>query len=68
MPEISAVSICSNALLLLGDKPIDSFDINNDRTRLVANLYTSKRDKVLRAHPWKLRDGLHRIAVIRKPT
>ncbi len=52
MPEISAVSICSNALLLLGDKPIDSFDINNDRTRLVANLYTSKRDKVLRAHPW----------------
>lgn len=52
MPAISAVSICSNALLLLGDKPIDSFDIDNDRTRLVANLYTSKRDKVLRAHPW----------------
>jgi hypothetical protein len=50
--SVSAVSICSNALLLLGDKPIDSFDVNNDRTRLVSNLYTSKRDAVLRAHPW----------------
>ena len=48
----SAVSICSNALLLIGDAPIDSFDIPNDRTRLVSNLYASKRDKVLRLHPW----------------
>ena len=52
MSGISAVSICSNALLLLGDNPIDSFDVDNARTRLVANLYTSKRDKVLRLHPW----------------
>ena len=50
--SISAVSICSNALLLLGDKPIDSFDVDNDRTRLVANLYEMKRDRVLRAHSW----------------
>lgn len=48
----SAVSICSNALLLLGDNPISSFDEDNDRTRLVANLYDAKRDKVLRLHPW----------------
>lgn len=52
MPATSAVSICSNALLLLGDAPISSFDENNDRTRLVANLYTMKRDRVLRAHSW----------------
>lgn len=52
MSEISAVSICSNALLLLGDSPISSFDEDNDRTRLVSNLWTQKRDKVLRAHPW----------------
>ncbi|MEK9796979.1 MAG: hypothetical protein VW713_09580, partial [Alphaproteobacteria bacterium] len=52
MPAISAVSICSNALLLLGDAPISSFDEDNDRTRLVANLYSAKRDRVLRAHPW----------------
>lgn len=50
--SISAVSICSNALLQLGDRPIDSFDEDNDRTKLVANLYAMKRDKVLRMHPW----------------
>lgn len=48
----SAVFICSNALLLLGDSPIADFSENNDRTRLVANLYEQKRDAVLRAHPW----------------
>ena len=49
----SAIAICSNALLLLGDSPISSFDENNDRTRLVANLYEMKRDKVLRLNDWK---------------
>lgn len=52
MSGTSAVSICSNALLMLGDKPIDSFDVDNDRTRLVANLYESMRDAMLRGHPW----------------
>lgn len=48
----SAVSICSNALLMLGDAPISSFEENNDRTRLAANLYAMRRDRVLRSHPW----------------
>lgn len=52
MAEVSDVSICSNALLQNGDDPIDSFGVNNNRTRLVANLFATKRDKVLRAHPW----------------
>ncbi len=49
----SAVSICSAALLLLGDKPIADFSENNDRTILVSNLYALKRDKVLRLNDWK---------------
>lgn len=49
----SAVSICSNALLLLGDKPISDFAENNDRTRIVSNIYNMKRDKVLRLNDWK---------------
>ena len=48
----STVSICSNALLLLGDKPISDFSENNDRTRIVSNIYSYKRDRVLRLHPW----------------
>lgn len=46
------VSICSNALLMLGDKPIASFDEATDRARVCANLWPDVRDSVLRSHPW----------------
>lgn len=48
----SPVSICSNALLMLGAQPINDFNENNDRARLAANLYPSVRDALLREHPW----------------
>lgn len=48
----SAVGICSNALLMLGDNPIASFDETTDRARLAANLWPQVRDYVLRSHPW----------------
>lgn len=48
----SSVSICSNALLMIGDRPISSLDEANDRARLASNLYPSARDAVLRMHPW----------------
>jgi hypothetical protein len=46
------VSICSNALLMLGANPINSLSENSDRARLAANLYDPARDYVLRSHPW----------------
>lgn len=46
------VSICSNALLMLGAKTISAIDEDNDRAILAANLYESTRDAVLRSHPW----------------
>lgn len=50
------VSICSNALLMLGAKPINSLvaaaEGNADRVLLAANLWPSVRDDLLRAHPW----------------
>lgn len=48
----SSVSICSNALVALGDNPISSFDDSGDRVVAVANLYPTVRDFILRAHPW----------------
>lgn len=48
----SAVSICSNALLLLGDSPINSFDDDSERARVASNLWPDLRDFVLRSHPW----------------
>lgn len=48
----SAVTICSNALLMLGDNPISAFDDDTDRARLASNLWPMVQDYVLRAHPW----------------
>jgi len=46
------VSICSNASLMLGGKPINDLAESNDRTRLASNLFPMVRDYVLRRHPW----------------
>lgn len=52
MTTATAVTICSAALVQNGEEPIDNFDDDNTRTRIVATLFEQKRDKVLRAHPW----------------
>lgn len=50
----TAVSICSNALLMLGAQTINSFNdaANLDRAKLCSNLYPTVRNKLLRSHPW----------------
>lgn len=48
----SSVSICSNALVLLGGAPFSSFDEPKPHVRVAANLYPSVRDDVLRLHSW----------------
>lgn len=50
----TGVSICSNALLMLGAQTINSFDDagNLVRAQLCANLYPQVRDDLLRRHPW----------------
>lgn len=48
----SATSICSNALVMLGAKPINSLDQATDQARICANIYDTVRDDVLRMHTW----------------
>lgn len=48
----TAVSICSNALVELGDSSISSLDEENPRARLASSLYEQVRDATIRAHPW----------------
>lgn len=48
----SAVSICSNAAVMLGDAPFSSFSDPGDKVRAASNLWPSVRDYVLRSHPW----------------
>lgn len=54
MSMATGVSICSNALLMLGSQTINDFadQLNLDRAKLCANLYPTIRDDMLRAHPW----------------
>lgn len=54
----SDVSICSNALQMLGASPINSFSEGSqanglDTARLCSNLWPTTRDAILRSHPWK---------------
>lgn len=46
------VSICSNALLMLGAQTINAMNEGTDRARIASNLYDSARDDLLRSHPW----------------
>lgn len=46
------ISICSNALQMLGDKAIAAFTDDSVRASLAGNLYPSLRDALLRSHPW----------------
>lgn len=48
----TSISICSAALMLLGDTPIASFTESSKRATLCANVYPLARLEVLRSHPW----------------
>lgn len=48
----TAVSICSNALMMLGKAPIADLGDENDRAKYCANLYPPLRDALLRKHFW----------------
>jgi len=48
----SEISICSNALLHLGDTPIASFNESSKRATMCANLWPQVRDMMLRRHAW----------------
>lgn len=52
MSMATGVSICSNALLMLGAQTINDFNEPLDRAKLAANLYPTVREGLLRAHPW----------------
>lgn len=48
----TAVSICSDALILLGAKPISSFNDGTDEANTADRLYSDVRDSTLSMYPW----------------
>ncbi len=47
------VDICARALVLLGNKPVDSLEGDDDKTVACKNIYDLVRDVVLTHHPWR---------------
>jgi hypothetical protein len=48
----SALSICSDALLMLGANPISSFNEGTDSANISDRLYSDLRDQALLIYPW----------------
>lgn len=48
----TGVSICSDALILLGAKPISSFNDGTDESNVCDRLYPDVRDTTLMMYPW----------------
>jgi hypothetical protein len=65
MSATSDVQICSNALLLLGQRPIssltDTAGTAGDSVVLASNLWPMLRTAVLRSHPWNC--AMKRVAL-----
>ncbi len=48
----TALEICSNALEMLADDPLESLDQDTPAARRANNLYNTVKRAVLRSHPW----------------
>ena len=48
----SALSVCSNALIMLGANPISSFTEGTDEASICDSLYPDIRDQALMVYPW----------------
>lgn len=62
---VSEVSICSNALSMIGEKPITSLSDATARARLCNRWYEITRDALLEEHPWNFaigRKSLNKLA------
>lgn len=65
----SAVSICSDALILLGAKPISSFNDGTDESNTCDRLYPNVRDMTLSMYSWSFAYKKQKLArLITTPT
>ncbi|SDG42961.1 hypothetical protein [Roseospirillum parvum] len=59
---LTAIALCSRALLKLGADTIASFDEGTAEAEVAANLYPSVRDALLSSHPWNFATGQAQLA------
>lgn len=51
------VSICTTALILIGDEPITSLSDNTRGAQVCNNIYTNTKQLLLSMHPWRFTVG-----------
>ncbi|MBW8271338.1 hypothetical protein [Caldovatus aquaticus] len=64
---LSALALCSRALIRIGARPVASLDEGTAEAEVAANLYPGIRDALLSAHPWSFATGqttLPRLAAV----
>ncbi|MHC8508742.1 MAG: hypothetical protein ACYYKD_04980 [Rhodospirillales bacterium] len=54
---MTAIALCSRALLRIGAASIASFDEGGAEAEIAASLYPNTRDAVLSSHPWSFATG-----------
>ena len=54
---LSALALCSRALLKVGAQPIASLEEGTAEAEVAANLYPGTRDALLSCHPWTFATG-----------
>lgn len=54
---LSAIALCSRALLKIGASTIASFEEGTAESEVAANLYPAIRDALLSSHPWNFATG-----------
>lgn len=55
--SLTALALCSRALLKIGAQPVASLDEGTAEAEVAANLYPAIRDALLAAHPWSFATG-----------
>jgi hypothetical protein len=59
---LSAIDLCSQALVKIGGNPIQSFDEGTAEATIAAQLYPTLRDALISAHRWNFALGQARLA------
>jgi hypothetical protein len=54
---LTALALCTRALLSIGAQPVASFDEGTAEAEVAANLYPAIRDGMLSLHPWSFATG-----------
>ena len=54
MAALTDIDICSQALILLGEKPISSFEDGTDASQICSALYPQFKNMLLTVHKWRV--------------